>query len=202
MLEMIAWSYFVEGHNQLTQAYSQIPMAPDDASSAAYQYQSIVSVCLSPSELRKMLQAQVNKYCEQINKARNDYALIAGKKEYIKFSYKVPVFSINSKVDYSCLYDISKSRQSYLNARESIGQGSSVLGFLVGGLWGLGVQALGEWMNISSLVDSEYKARLSYIKSVHDTIERSFYNNIRYTLNDFDSYMSKNQKEYENAIKK
>lgn len=202
MLEMIAWSFFVEGHNQSTLAYSQIPMAPDNASSAAYQYQNIINVCLSPNQLRSMLQAQVNKYCEQINKARKDYALIAGKKEYIKFSYKVPLLKINSKVDYSCLYEISNSRQAYINARENISQGSSVLGFLVGGLWGLGMQALGEWMNISSLVDSEYKARLNYVKDVHDSIEKIFYNNIRYTLNDFDSYVSENQKEYENSIKK
>ena len=64
MLESITWTFFIEGHKQLTNAYSKIYMVPDNPSSAASQYQRIVKVCFAPHNLQKLLQAQVDKYCE------------------------------------------------------------------------------------------------------------------------------------------
>lgn len=202
MLETISWTYFTEGHKQLTNAYSQISMVPDDAKEAANQYQEIIRLCFSPKQIRSVLQNQVDQCCEQINKARKDYALIAGHNDYVKCSYKVPDIKINSAANYSDLYEIGRARQAYLKGRQNISQGTSVIGFLTGGLWGLGAQALGEWLNISSLVDSEYIARRNYVEAVHNVIKKSFENNTKYLLNDFDNYISKNQKDYETFIKK
>lgn len=201
VMEKIIWSFFVEGHKQLVENYSRIPMVPDDAYSAAHQYQELVNVCLSPKTLQKMLQTEVDNYCEQVNKARKDYALIAGVKEYPKMSYKVPLIALRSNVDYGVLYNIAEARRDFVVSRRDVSQGSGVLGWLTGGLWGLGAKFLGDWYCISDLVDTEYNARKVYVQDVYENLYASFEDYSKKSLSQIKTTLTQNEKSYEKFIK-
>lgn len=202
MLELIIWSYFIEGHKSLTNAYADIYMVPDAPLSAVSQYQNLVRRCYTPMVLQKMLQEQINKYCEQVNKARRDYALIAGKSDYIKCSYTIPAMHINSNANSAPFYEILDARETYVRAQQNISEGTSIIGFFAGSLWGLGLQAIGDWINISELVDAEYGCRKKYVDEVHEKLNKSFSDYASRLIGNIDNYMEKNQKEYETFIRK
>lgn len=202
MLELITWSYFVEAHKQLTTAYSQIGMVSDDAYIASSQYQNLMRACFNPTRLQDMLQTQVNKYCEQINKARKDYADMAGKKSYVKMSYKVPTGSIYTNVYCESLWNIAKARRDFLENRQTSNSISGVAGFFLGGLVGLITKGIGDYVSISSLADDEYEARLQHVQVVHDALRDNFQRYTNDVITGFNNALTKNEKDYENDIKK
>lgn len=196
MIEQIIWNYFVEGHKQLTSAYSEIPIVPDNASDASYQYLRLVDVCLSPKELQKLLQEEVNKYCKYIVMGRIDYSLAARKDNYREMTYSVPLMKLNINAPISSLWEIGQARADYINGRNNVNSGSGIVSTLFGGLWGLGVKALGDWMAISGLVDNEYNARLKYVKAVHDSLLENYRNYAVTVINGFEKALKENEKLY------
>lgn len=202
-MEMIIWSFFVEGHKTLTNAYSQISLVPDNPYEAVDQYQKLVKACFPLQHLRIKLQEQVNLYCEQVNKARADYATISGQKSgFPRLQYTVPVMSLNSYANSSVFENIRSGRDSFIHSRENINAGSGIITWLTGGIYGLVAKGLGDWLAISGLVDSEYKTRLQYVQEVHDAILYSFSTYTNNLISSFESEMQKNEDAYEKFIKK
>lgn len=176
LIEYSLWTYFVEGHKALNKAYSQIAIVPDNSELAADQYQRLVQSCFSGDRIRKTLQGYVDDYCKEINKARNDYYTALGANDYPRMSYKMPEFRINSNVSSAPLQQILEAREQYISSRENVSTGTSVLGWLFGGVVGLVAQGFGDWLAIDDLVTSEYNARKTYMESVQKKLLTSFAN--------------------------
>lgn len=174
IIEKTLWTYFVEGHKELNKAYAQIGIVPDDAFSAANQYQRLVNACFPTKRIRETLQNEVDKYCSEINKARQEYSRVAGEKTYVKVSYKVPEFNLNSNVPYTPLLKISKARQEYIQSREEVSTGTSVIGWIFGGVAGLIAKGIGDWLAVDDLVSAEFSARKSYMEDVQERLISSF----------------------------
>lgn len=170
VLEKIIWTYYLEGSKKSLEAYSKIGMVPDDAILAASQYQRIVHSIISPKQLQKMLQEEINKYCTEINMAREDNASFAGKSSFKHMSYKVPLMNFNTNVGYDDLWEIYRTRQQFVRDREKVEEGSSVIGWLTSGFIGLALKAVGDLMTIDTLVKSEYEAREKYVLKVQNAI--------------------------------
>lgn len=200
-LEKISWAYFIEAYEQVAQLYSQIPMVPDDPNVAINQYRSLVNSCFSPSLLQKMLQKEVNEYCAQINKARRDYALIAGMKDYVKFSYTVPNITLHTSTNINNFYNIPSARNQFVQSRQNVSEGSGFVGWLTGGVAGLFVKGLGDWLVISDLVNEEYKIRNGHMKLIHDALFDDFQEYTRNLVNKLEITQSQNQKNYEKTIR-
>lgn len=176
LIEYNLWTFFVNGHQELNEAYSQIGIVPDNAYLAAEQYQHLVKICFPANKIRELLQAEVDKYCKEINKAREDYYKLSGKEKYQKVSYKVPQFSLNTNVSVGPLWEVGEARERFIRNRENISTGTSVLGFFLGDLVGLIAQGIGDWMAIDGLVSSEYEARKKYMENVQESLIINFTN--------------------------
>ena len=176
LIEYSLWSFYVAGHKELNNAYSEIGIVPDDPYLAAEQYQKLVKICFPTHLIRENLQNEVDKYCAEINKARAEYYRAAGEKSYPWLSYKVPEFKINSYAAVDPLRDISGARERFIRNREDISTGTSVLGWLFGGVVGLVAQGIGDWFAIDGLVSSEFTARKKYMDGVQKQLLTSFAN--------------------------
>lgn len=174
ILEYTLWSYFVEGHRELNMAYSQIAMTPDDAYEAATQYQRLVDACIPKQRIRRTLQEEVNKFCEAVNQSRSSYFAAMGNDKFKKLAYKVPEFRMDTAASIAPLFGIAEARERYVRNREDISTGTSVLGWVFGGVVGLLAQGIGDWMAIEGLVDSEYEARKQYMESVQVLLIKGF----------------------------
>ncbi len=176
MVEEIVWTYFVEGHKALNSAYSEIGIVPDNAYTAAEQYQRLVTACFPVKQIQNRLQNEINRFGEQINSARQDYFIAAGKKSYPKFSYTVPVMNLNSKASIESLMGIAEAREQFVQSRQNVSTGTSVLGFLFGPAVGLISKGIGDWFVIEDLVSSEFSSRKQYMEDVQKKLLTSFAN--------------------------
>ena len=176
LIEYNLWTFYVTGHKELNNAYSEIGIVPDDPYLAADQYQKLVKICFPTHLIRENLQNEVDKYCAEINKAREEYYRASGEEIYPRFSYKVPEFKINSIAAVDPLCDIFEARERFIRNREDISTGTSVLGWLFGGVVGLVAQGIGDWFAIDGLVSSEFTARKKYMDGVQKKLLTSFTN--------------------------
>ncbi len=176
IIENNLWSCFVNGHKELNKAYAQIGIVPDNSYIAAEQYQRLVGICFPTNSIRESIQGEVDKFCAQINTARQEYNKAAGNSGYSKMSYKVPEFRIYSAASSAPLNGIADARERYIRNREDISTGTSVLGWLFGGVVGLVAQGIGDWMAVDDLVESEFNARKKYMEGVQEQLINSFAN--------------------------
>lgn len=174
LIEYNLWTFYVTGHQELNNAYSEIGIVPDDPYLAAEQYQKLVKICFPTQLIRENLQVEVDKYCAEINKARKEYYAAAGEKKYSKLSYTVPEFSLKSHAAVDPLRGIAEARERYIRNREDVSTGTSVLGWLFGGVVGLVAQGIGDWFAIDGLVSSEFNARKQYMEGVQQELLTSF----------------------------
>lgn len=176
LIENNIWTCFVEGHKQLNSAYAQIGIVPDNPYSAAEQYQRLVHICFPTHKIREILQNEVDKFCYEINNARIEYHKVSGKKDFKKMAYKVPELRLNSDVSVDPLMGISEARERFIRNREDISTGTSVLGWIFGGVVGLVAKGIGDWMAIDGLVESEFDSRKRYMEDVQQRLLNSFAN--------------------------
>lgn len=186
LLETIIWTYYVEGHKQLNEAYSTIGIVADNPSVAASQYQSLVRACFPVHNIQNALQEEINKFYAELNRAREDYYKTAGSTTVPKLTYKVPLLNLNSNVSVDPLREIGAARARYVRNREDVSTGTSVIGFLFGTAAGLVAQGIGDWFAIDGLVDSEYNARKKYMESVQKRLITSFSDYSKTVLTGFD----------------
>lgn len=199
-LEKVIWLYFIEAHKELTNAYSQISMVSEYPAEAASQYQRLVRACYNATYLRSLLQKEVDSYCAQVNASRAAYAAFVGNNDYPKFIYKVPLPKFQSSANSSCLSEIAKSRQQFVEGRKNVNSASGVVGWIFGGLAGVITKGIGDWMAIDGLVSVEYESRLKYVQGVHDSLHKSCVNYCKGVIRDFETSLANNQKEYENYL--
>ncbi|MDE5787423.1 MAG: hypothetical protein K2H79_02620 [Bacteroidaceae bacterium] len=186
LLETIIWTYYVEGHKQLNEAYAQIGIVPDDPYAAADQYQRLVTACFPVSHIQRLLQEEVDEFYEELNQAREAYYKTAGKSTVPKLNYQVPQLTLKANASVDPLREIAAARERFIRNRETVSTGTSVLGWVFGPLTGLITQGIGDWLAIDGLVESEFNARKEYMESVQKCLLTSFANYSNSVVSGFD----------------
>lgn len=200
-IESKIWEYVCYRYQDVAKRYSRIGMVPDNLSSAESQYRSIVKSYLSSEQLRKSLQKDADAYCETINKARAEYARIAGLNYYTRLQITIPAINLSYNVSNRNLNRIMAARQDYKESLQTHSTVAGVASWFSGKFLAQGIRGLFDLGSVSDLADQEFSARKAYMSDVYDEIKQNVTLSISSMHNTINNYVKTNQNEFKNGIK-
>lgn len=201
-LEKKTWQYLNQRYRDAAARYSQIGIVPDNVSAMEKQYRKIVNSYVNGDNLRKILQQEANSYCETINKARADYALIANQTDYAKLSISIPKIDLQYSASTKSLQKVSDARTAFQDSREFNSTAASLASWFISGFVAQGLRGLADMSAVEDLANAEIEARKSYMKDVYDALQPKVNTVISSIHKSIDNYIISNQNEFKNGIKK
>ena len=201
-IEQTAWTFLFDRYSEVAKYYSRIGMVPDDYNQAAKQYRDLVQACISSKDLVGQLTPKIEKFCEQINLSRSDYATTAGKTQFPKLTLQTPRFDFSYN-DYSyMLSDIAQARREFFDSKETNTALSDIASFFFGPLGGMIGKGILDMSSVETLADSEISCRRKYMDKILEELKARMENQTSAVTSRLKNELNTNQNEFINYIKK
>lgn len=196
-IERSALEFLYNGYRQVAIYYAKIGMIPDNIDAAEKQYRLLVNACIPEKALQRRLQEEADKFCKEINLARNFFSKQLGKEnDFIKMEISIPLYSVNHTTPSVDLSSIEVARKEFINSKNmstNMCSAANSVGLGIIGLIGKGIIDVNA---VDDLIIREIAARKRYMKNVLVNLEKSILNQNASTRKKIESYVIENQKNF------
>lgn len=202
VLRYRSWQYFIVRYKNVANIYSQIGIVPSDPNQMALQFNNIIQTCFTKEDFKKQLKKDIDAYNKAINSARNEYAKMAGLKDYVKSDITIPqIGSFSVKPNLSIARKISTARNNFESSRGTAKVVAGVASLFVGTIASSVGRGIYDLSAVTDLANTEMLIRREYMRDSYNQLHKVFESYYKTLDKEISSQIQTNNLKFKNYVK-